>query len=452
MAPLKWLLAIMAGAMIALGALWGAATVSFRSPESALHRPLGTQADFAKTATHVVNGVSVPYSYSYAYVEFDDRGDYADPNQVERVLADLKTSVARTDTVVLVYVHGWNHDARNGDTNVACFEELVKATAIMQATYTSRGGHAPRGVYALFVGWPGLVYGDERQKMTFFGRQNAADRVGERGPLLDLFSRISKIRHQTVSRQAKSPQTKFVIVSHSLGARLTYRALRPVMQAAREVGTGSPFLADVAVMVNPALSADEHTWLARALQQPAQPGAGPIPARFLIATSEADTVLQNVYVLSQRAAGWSRGEFMAADHRAVWPIGLYDAYLTHTLKLTGEYARPPGTAECPTLNHKDLEIVRGKRRLGAGKEAELYDYREVRHYDDSGREIYRTILEDTGKHPPGPLMVVKVASKIIPDHNDIFTSPFVEFVARVINAGLYGPRAAPSATVAPVSR
>ena len=451
MAVSRWLLGILAGVLIVLAALWGAATVSFKAPERLLHRPPEAQPDFVKTATHVSEGVSVPFSYSYAYVEFNDKGDFADETQVDLVLADLRARVAQTDTVILVYVHGWNHDARENDTNVACFDELLKATAIMQAAYTARGGKTPRGVYGVFVGWPGLVYDDVRQLATFFGRQSAADRVGERGDLLNLFSRISRIRHETVSRTAKSPQTKFVIVSHSLGARLTYRALRPVMQSAMSDNhSRSPFLADIAVMVNPALSADEHASLARMVEHQTQPGTDRAQPRFVIATSESDEVLQNHFVLSQRAAGWIRGEFKPAADPSVWPIGLYDAYLTHTLKLTGEYSRRAGRAACPTMNHEDLEIVRGKRRVK--QEAELYDYRVVRHYDERGHETHRTTLEETGRNSPGPLMVVKVAQQIIPNHNDIFTSPFVDFVSRVINAGLYGPRNATDQAVVPVAK
>jgi hypothetical protein len=439
MALLKWLLGILSGMLLLLAVLWGASALSFRSPERLVHRPLDGKPDFVKTAEHVFEGGSRPFSYSYAYVEFNNNGDYADHTQVDRVLADLKARVAQTDTVILVYVHGWNHDARDGDTNVACFEELLKATAIMQATYTSKIGQTPRGVYGVYIGWPGLVYDDSRQLFTFFARQNAADRVGERGDLLDLFSRISRIRHETVPAKAQSPQTKFVIISHSLGARLTYRALRPVMQSSlRDTDSRSPFLADVAVMVNPALSADEHVSLERIVERQSQSDANRSQPRFVIATSQSDTVLQNEYVRSQRAAGWMRGEFKAAADPSVWPIGLNDEYLTHTLKLTGDYTRSPSRTACPTLNHEDLEIARGKRRVK--NEAELYDYRTVRHYDEQNRETYRTILENTGRRTAGPLMVIKVTPEIIPNHNDIFTSPFVDFMSRVINAGLYGPR------------
>jgi hypothetical protein len=214
------------------------------------------------------------------------------------------------------------------------------------------------------------------------------------------------------------------------------------MQAAvSEPGVRSPFLADLVVMANPALSADEHASLARIVARQAQSAGDRSQPRFVIATSESDTVLQREYVLSQRASAWLRGTFKSESDPSVRPIGLYDEYVTHTLRLTGDFQRRAGRGACPTLDHEDLEIVRGKRRVKS--EAELYEFRVVRHYDDNHREIYRTVLEEAGRQAPGPLMVVKVAPQIIQDHNDIFTSPFVDFVVRVINAGLYGGRVAP---------
>src|SRR5262245_46953429 len=129
---LKWLLALMMGSVAALVGLWIVAATMFKSPDQVHHR--SGQTDFDKSGTHAAgDGTSLPYRYSYGYVEFDGLGNYAAPAQVESLLKDLTASTARADTVILLFVHGWNHDARTGDTNVACFEELVKATAIMQA-------------------------------------------------------------------------------------------------------------------------------------------------------------------------------------------------------------------------------------------------------------------------------------------------------------------------------
>lgn len=405
-----------------------------KNPEQTLYRAAATQKDSLKSASYSSKEGSHQYNYSLSFVELNDEGLFVEPAQVNRLLTDLQDKVRQTDTTILLYVHGWNHNASTSDTNVACFEELLKATAIMQSTYVASDRKSPRAVYGIYVGWPGVVYENERlnKALTFFGRQSAADRVGERGALLELFSKIANLRDQP-----RPQKTKFVIISHSLGARLTYKALRPVMQhSTYDAGSGkSPFVADVAVMVNPALSADEHTALAALIK--AQGGRGNYKAqpRFIIATSEKDEVLGGIFPWSQRLSSFVRGDYVLADKRRTHPIGLFDEYVTHFLKLEGDYDNSPGGHGCPTLSHDELEIVRGMKRVQS--EAELYDYKVIKHYNVSAQENYRTVLTESENSAPGPIMIVKVSGDIIPNHNDIFTSPFVDFISRVVNAGLY---------------
>jgi hypothetical protein len=435
-------LRVVLGVLLALGLALAFAVAAFKPPPQTHHRLAATPNFATKSAVHEAAEGARRYEYSLAFVELDDDGHFAEEAQVRQVMADLRAKAARADTVVLLYVHGWNHDAREADDNVACFEELVKAAAIMQSTYKSADGKTPRSVYGVYVGWPGAVYESDalNKALTYFGRQSAADRVGERGALLELFTRIGQLR-----LDPKSARTKFVIVAHSLGGRLTYRALRPIMQTSvHERGVdGSPFIADVAVMVNPALSAEDHVVLSRLLEAQAAPGRARAQPRFIVATSIGDEVLRGPYRWSQRVATFLRGDYWWQNELRIVPIGFYEAYVTHTLELVGNYRNASGAAGCPTVRHDELEIVKGGRR--AQRPAELQNYRTIRHYDDDGREAYRTELAAVAGRNAAPIWVVKVAEKIIPNHNDIFTSPFVEFVVRVVNVGLYGERTLPEA-------
>jgi hypothetical protein len=431
---------VMAGLILGFMSLLAFAIFSFmppRNPEQTLFRAAATQNNSLKSASYASKGGSQQYGYSLSFVELNDDGFFAEPAQVDRLLTDLKDKVRQTETTILLYVHGWNHNASSSDTNVACFEELLKATAIMQSTYVASDRKTPRAVYGIYVGWPGVIYKYDmlNKALTFFGRQSAADRVGERGALLELFSKIGKLRDQM-----KLQKAKFVIISHSLGARLTYKALRPVMQysAYEADNSKSPFVADVAVMVNPALSADEHTALAALINAQAGQGMRKAQPRFIIATSEKDEVLGGIFPWSQRVSSFVRGDYALADKLRILPVGLYDEYVTHFLKLEGRYDNSSGGNGCPTLSHDELEIVRGKKR--AQNEAELYEYKVIKHYDESSKEKYRTVLTESENRSIGPIMIVKVSGDIIPNHNDIYTSPFVDFISRVVNVGLYRPQ------------
>jgi len=431
---------VMAGILLGFISLLTFAILSYmapRNPEQTLFRAAATQSNSLKSASYSSKDGSHQYNYSFSFVELNDDGLFVEPAQVDRLITDLQSKIRQSDTTILLYVHGWNHNASSTDTNVACFEELLKATAIMQSTYLSSDGKTPRSVYGIYVGWPGVVYENEtlNTTLTFFGRQSAADRVGERGALLELFSKIGNLRDQQ-----KPQKTKFVIISHSLGARLTYKALRPVMQySAYQTGSSkSPFVADVAVMVNPALSADEHTVLAALINAQAGQGIRKAQPRFIIATSEKDEVLGGIFPWSQRVSSFIRGDYALADKRRTLPVGLYDEYVTHFLKLEGRYDNSSGGNGCPTLSHDELEIVKGKKR--AQNEAELYEYRIIKHYDESAKEKFRTVLTESENRSIGPTMIVKVSGDIIPNHNDIYTSPFVDFISRVVNVGLYRPQ------------
>ncbi|QDF97951.1 hypothetical protein CJ010_16135 [Azoarcus sp. DD4] len=286
------ILKLILGFALAVALLLVFSVAAYRPPAQTVHRP-AAQMDYAVRHDAEAGDAAgtARSSYSMAFVELDDDGLLAEPAQVERLLADLGQKLAQADTTILLYVHGWNHNAALDDDNVLCFGELARAAALMQAGYRSRNG-APRAVYAIYVGWPGVVYRREafNKAFTFFGRQAAADRIGERGDLLHLFSRIARLRDQ---HQSGGAGAKFVIVSHSLGARLTYKALRPVMQSSVSDGEDRRYalLADVAVLVNPALSADEHAVLAKLVGRAPVAGEARRAPRFVIATSERDEVL-----------------------------------------------------------------------------------------------------------------------------------------------------------------
>jgi hypothetical protein len=434
---MRRILKLLVGALLGLVLLIGFFILSYMppdDPEQTHFRPAASQDYAPRSATYESGDDSTPYSYSLAFVELNDEGLFAESEQVRLLLADLKSKVYDVDTTILLYVHGWNHNASPDSENVACFEELLKATAIMQSTYLSSDDVSPRAVYGIYVGWPAVVYETKwlNKALTWFGRQSASDRVGERGALLELFSKIGELRDQPGSQK-----TKFVIISHSLGARLTYKSLRPVMQ--HSVYTGgrerSPFVADMSVMVNPALTADEHTALAGLIEEQGAQAEGGAAPTFVIATSESDEVLGGVFPTSQKFSSFFRGDYMLKDKMRTLPVGLFDEYVTHNLKLEGDYENTPGGQGCPTLKYDELEIVKGKARVQ--NVAELYDFDVVKHYDSEGQETYRTVLTEFGNPSKGPIMVIKVAEDIVPNHNDFYTSPFVDFVARVINARLY---------------
>ena len=100
----------------------------------------------------------------------------------------------------------------------------------------------------------------------------------------------------------------------------------------------------------------------------------------------------------------------------------------------GSYSNPKGNGACPRLSANELEIIKGKTRVR--NEEELYNFAVIEHYTN-GKKAYQTTLRRVSGRASGEAMVVQVDEKIIPNHNDIFTTPIVDFIVRVLNCGYY---------------
>src|SRR5208283_1486109 len=88
--------------------------------------------------------------YELAIVEFDDQGRCYDRGQMDGVAKHLEAlgpEDGRTseDVILVLFVHGWKHDARSDDDNLSAFRALLKETVDYE-TATVAPGVKPRAV------------------------------------------------------------------------------------------------------------------------------------------------------------------------------------------------------------------------------------------------------------------------------------------------------------------
>ena len=98
--------------------------------------------------------------YELAVVEFDDQGRCYDRGQMDGVAQRLEAlapdnSTTGEDVILVVFVHGWQHDARTDDDNLTAFRALLSKTVEYEKRHAS-AGVAPRPVLGVFVGWRGF--------------------------------------------------------------------------------------------------------------------------------------------------------------------------------------------------------------------------------------------------------------------------------------------------------
>lgn len=191
-------------------------------------------------------------TYKLAIVEFDDQGRCYDRQQMDDVadrLDEMRTKLE--DVILLVFVHGWKHNAETNDPNLVSFCDVLARTAKHESDCTEA---TPRPVMGVYVGWRGKSaygLGDIGADTTFWGRQEAGHRVAT-GSVRELFGRL---RHYRNSRLKNGGSALLVVAGHSFGGMIVYSALAQslIQSASAPVGKVIPGFADLVVLANPAI-------------------------------------------------------------------------------------------------------------------------------------------------------------------------------------------------------
>lgn len=183
--------------------------------------------------------------YDLFFMEVDDQGALYAPegiyggaqHQMEQFVTALRGLVQdRQGRVALVvYVHGWKHDAETDDQNVRRFRSLLCDASKIEETQG-------RQVIGLYVAWDAKHLPPDSDNIvlnaTFWDRKNTADRVAQ-GTVRELFARIraieaeanrgwqQQVREAVVNRSAvvDKPPMRFLLIGHSFGGRIVYEAL-----------------------------------------------------------------------------------------------------------------------------------------------------------------------------------------------------------------------------------
>ena len=348
--------------------------------------------------------------YELAIVEFDDQGRCYDRGQMDAVAKRLEALApddppqAGQDVILVVFVHGWQHNARSDDDNLTAFRALLSKTVDYERAQASPGV-APRPVLGVFVGWRGLSdfgLGDVLADATFWGRQAAGQRVAV-GSVRELFGRL---RHYRNRQQKRGGNPLLVIVGHSFGGMIVFSALaQSLIQAASAPAGGvTPEFADLVLLVNPAIE-----------------GARYIPIYDLVSSAAftARTTKQlPVFICAQ------------ADNDQ--PVGL---------------VFPLGNAEHAITESTigDLEKWCVRHALGF-----VPSFRTHKLAGPTADNPF--VLDPPDTTQANPFWVVGAAKEVIDGHGGIWQTPFLHFIASLVFQHVQASKRGPSggaATEAP---
>lgn len=373
------------------------------------------------------DGVEPDTSYSLGFIEFDDQGLLFEREQMKAVLDAVRDKLALKELLIVVFMHGWKHNAAPENDNIEEFRRLLMGLG--RAESRIRGGRS-RDVMGIYLGWRGQsIDWPVLKHLTFWDRKNTAHKVG-RGSVTEVLARLERIK------QLQRNNTTLTIVGHSFGGAAIYDAVSQVLEArfahtvgAQKTQTGIKGFGDLVVLINPAFEALQFATLSDMSTEYAPYRKSQLPL-LAVLTSENDKATKYAFpigrwfsTLFEKERGTARcnaitGETEEIDEKAanVTAIGHFDPYETHVL-------RAP-RAQAQALKHRMGVQSPNFLKIGA-------QWRR----DRPGSKITftRSILKRSPKSAGrNPYLVVRVDKKLIEHHNDILDDRVVDFVRQLI--------------------
>ena len=408
-----------------------------------------------------------PKHFEVAFVEFDDQGLVFDKEQMRFVLDRVAVrSKVKRPFLVLVFVHGWKHNAAICDPNVSCFREMVRTAAMSPSLTTTQDTKdedtktddpnwesTDVDVLGVYVSWYGHSL-TALENLTFFARKQAAERVAQ-GQARTLFTGLLDIQRDVREQHPENPyQMRLMFVGHSFGGLILYESMMPYLlsSALQKVPDKKARPADLVVLINPAFEATRYVPLrdaatrsvdeAAASSSPLPPWPDPATCPvFVSLTSRNDYASKRAFPAG-RWAGSRFDHFKNGDEErtALQTIGHYPPFKTHILAPDTLVQKELGTQQsmpvAPTpTGAGDVEECDCKAwRIGENERNDKSKAKSIAPGVVGQRKYLSTVLTKKPTDTDTPdYWVVEVDPRIIDGHSNFFTEQLRDFLVVLYN-------------------
>lgn len=385
-------------------------------------------------------------AYLLGYVEFDDLGWSHDRGQQRAIVDRIEREIEQRDVLMVVFAHGWKHNAQACDSNVTCFRTILEQLNATEQALAPKG--EARRIVGIYVGWRGASWSNRALKqLTFYGRKATAHKVGS-GAVTELLVRLKQLRqrrHRSVEAAGRGPSTtRLVIVGHSFGGALIYSATSQLIMERMAIADASRDdrrvhgFGDLVVLVNPAFEAARYQPIHAAMMDGDYvEEQNPV---FVIVTSEGDTATRNWFPRG-RAVPILLDDYREDGQKAFQrranklAVGHFAPFRTHRLEPNADTPDPDREdrskiplCECPFPLHgppMDPEALGDKI-----EELRTHPWADDPTFDfPTSRLVWDDLLP-----PNAPVMVISTDPQIIETHIDIYQPAFVDFLRHLIMA------------------
>lgn len=416
------------GAALMLAVAACTSTAAFRTHLS----PPGTDCEFAADqacAADVLYEVvppaatrkdaNAPTSVHMGFVEFDDQGYLLEPALKDELMQRIQQMAEQKPLLMIVYAHGWKHNASADDTDVLAFRQLLLRVAAADHEVCARSACVRRHVVGVYLGWRGLsATAEPFKELSFWTRKSRAHRVGTDGAT-EVLSELAKIKATSNHLRGANEdnESRLVLTGHSFGGALLYSATEQLLtrDAAFPVdGTIRPNVADLVVLVNPAFEAARfHSIQRKAANLAFDKTQPPLLAVF---TSKTDTATKYAFPFG-RGLSTLFQRYTSADQRNqnVTALGHYVPFRTHDLLLDADKRAHP---EAMQLDPLPVVLCRWRDFQSGHTDA----------WNLGGLSLTRQEHIRTEAQRQNPYMVVSVDGGVIAGHSGIWGDLFSEFL------------------------
>jgi hypothetical protein len=401
-------------------------------------------------------------NYILGFVEFDDQGiPYTRPsdgrNQMDALFDRMRVESVQRDLCIIIFVHGWKHNAAADDSNVNDFRTLLAQVAKMEAGLPIPSQREVIGIYA---GWRGLSLHATPidENLTFWARKATAERVAE-GSIRALLARAKAFREvlNTSNWPSGLPhRTRMLTIGHSFGGLIVYAAVAQYLTdqaAALEVKSliagpepkGEHIAerekqiagyGDLVVVINPAIEATRYEPMREILDTAPSRAFAPWQSPVFIevtsvgdSTGSGDWATGTIFPIGRFFSTLGQdigGSFRSGEYtEAITAFGHYPDFWTHFLTNTNPAAT---NAETLSAIHPNEEC-RSLREFNRAYRPDGYLVKGWTRTYDSGAQLHA--LEQSKSDPNNPYWIIRADPSVILDHTHITKGVFLDFIRQV---------------------
>jgi hypothetical protein len=351
--------------------------------------------------------------YDIAFAEFSERGNPFNTRWISNILKKIEQHEKETGVVIVVFVHGWKHNASEEDNNLIDFKKALSTIATSPNSPLN-----DRRLVGLYVGWRGLsIDFPWIENMTYWDRKAAAEEVGK-GGVTKLLLALEKV-------DEKKDSNVLVTIGHSFGGAIVVSAVTDILiertmtkkEAAKSIG-------DTIIVLNPAIEANQTLPLIETAIKTNYPkDQSPL---FISISSDADSATHYAFPLGQSAnllLSWKQtdlkrdfyhdrlddtGSVLKEEHLDTTTVGNFAPYLTHHLSSTKIEGAVPEIILTRCKENVEGCVPKGLTTL-------------------SGHPTMSPLPDNY------PFYFIKTDNSIMKGHNDIFNDTIRAFMIAVID-------------------